>query len=301
LRNDDHHHHHGNDRGDYNGGRPKNPFLSSTSRNANNRSDNGNADDGQVGGPILPAPPPVAPPTMLLRPIPRRPTAPTPLSPNKHGGVCHIIDLDERDDEPPSPLTLPSGTLCSPMDYYEEDGYHHHDNDNDDGAFLDHDDEYYSYFSSYNNNNHYVHNNNNARDALLHALACTRGDVSTKEVEQALLPLIQVYNEQMQQMHHHQYDIATAVEGMWLTLSKPTFFGNLGDTPGGDPMYTLGRMSFDMFLPTKLVCSLQANFNPVRRVGDEERDQVLTRCPKSLVDELERGGSVLRTYKYVQH
>jgi hypothetical protein len=166
---------------------------------------------------------------------------------------------------------------------------------------LDHDDEYYSYFSSYNNNNHYVHNNNNARDALLHALACTRGDVSTKEVEQALLPLIQVYNEQMQQMHHHQYDIATAVEGMWLTLSKPTFFGNLGDTPGGDPMYTLGRMSFDMFLPTKLVCSLQANFNPVRRVGDEERDQVLTRCPKSLVDELERGGSVLRTYKYVQH
>ena len=78
------------------------------------------------------------------------------------------------------------------------------------------------------------------------------------------------------------------------------FFGNLGETAEGDPLYTLGRMAFDMFLPTQLVVSLQGNFNPVHVVPDEERQHTLeNKVPKSLVDEVLMGNHVLRTYKYV--
>jgi len=34
-------------------------------------------------------------------------------------------------------------------------------------------------------------------------------------------------------------------------------------------------------------------------VGQEEREEVLSRCPKSLLDELELGESVLRTYNII--
>jgi hypothetical protein len=84
---------------------------------------------------------------------------------------------------------------------------------------------------------------------------------------------------------------------MWLTLSKPTYFGNLGETSAGDPMYTLGRMAFDMFVPTQLVCSLQGNFNPVHVVPPEERACLTEKCPKSLAEEIGNGGTVLREYK----
>jgi hypothetical protein len=89
----------------------------------------------------------------------------------------------------------------------------------------------------------------------------------------------------------------TATEGLWLTLTKASFFGNFGENDQGDPIYSLGRMTFDMFSPTNLLCSLQGNFNSIERVSAESRRAMLRSVPKALRDEVERGDSVLRTYK----
>lgn len=70
-------------------------------------------------------------------------------------------------------------------------------------------------------------------------------------------------------------------------------------------MYTIGRMSFEMFRPGNLVVSIEAVFNPVEAVADK-RKEVLT-VPKDLQEEvqciLQDDGSVhnqthiLRTYQ----
>lgn len=140
------------------------------------------------------------------------------------------------------------------------------------------------------------------KEGLLHALSISGGDVSTPEFEAALLPLVQRYQElgwdarDPDGIYSH-YANTRRVEGMWLTLSKPTYFSNLGETANGDPMYTLGRMAFDMFLPTQLVCSLQGNFNPVEVVPPEERAALMEQCPKALREEISNGSSILRKYE----
>jgi hypothetical protein len=95
---------------------------------------------------------------------------------------------------------------------------------------------------------------------------------------------------------------------MWLTLTKPTFFGHLGPNDNGDPMYTLGRMSFDMFSPTNIVCSIQGNFNHVRpvlttvergRLLRSHRDENDHYCsiPKKFQDEIMDGTTMMKTYE----
>lgn len=141
-----------------------------------------------------------------------------------------------------------------------------------------------------------------AKDDLLHALAVSGGDVETKAFSDALLPLVRHYAESGWDACDPEGACSKnggtkSIEGLWLTLTKASYFGCLGENPDGDPMYTLGRMSFDMFLPTQLVCSLQGNFNPVKVVTPEERLELMERCPKSLREEIGSGGAILRKYE----
>lgn len=134
-----------------------------------------------------------------------------------------------------------------------------------------------------------------ARDGILQALAIAGGDVTSPKFQSYLQTLESSFKQQGVDTRGSNSRLAT--EGLWLTLTKPTFYANLGENDQGDPMYTLGRMSFDMFSPTSLVCSLQGNFNSVERVSDDDRAAVLEAVPKSLREEVEAGNSVLRTYK----
>ncbi|KAL3924198.1 MAG: hypothetical protein SGILL_001189 [Bacillariaceae sp.] len=137
-----------------------------------------------------------------------------------------------------------------------------------------------------------------ARDDILCTLAATKGEVDTDTFKSAVDPLEKHFSKQ--DLDTRSTVVTTdTVDGMWLTLSKPSFFGCLGENDNGDPMYTLGRMSFDMFSPTNLVCSLQGNFNPVEVVNEEDRKAMLQYVPKSLRDEVESGATVLRTYHIV--
>lgn len=152
-----------------------------------------------------------------------------------------------------------------------------------------------------------------ARDDVLHVLAITDGDVESDDFNTKLDPLEKCFLgkevDTRNISRHHQLEafrtsasrtsVANSIEGMWLTLSKPNWFGKLGQNDNGDPMYTLGRMSFDMFSPTNLVCSLQGNFNHVEIVSGEERKAMLNAVPKKLREEVESGKTVLRTYHIV--
>ncbi len=55
-------------------------------------------------------------------------------------------------------------------------------------------------------------------------------------------------------------------------------------------------MSFDMFRPTNLVCSIQGVFNTVEPVNISSLDS-LTDVPRALKEELQRGDIALRSYK----
>ena len=93
------------------------------------------------------------------------------------------------------------------------------------------------------------------------------------------------------------------IEGNWFTLTKPTYLNCLGNNNRGNPMYTLGRMSFEMFRPSSLVVSIDAVWNVMEEVdlssimneGGKDNDDVFT-LPKTLIDEDLTG---LRTYHIV--
>jgi len=93
------------------------------------------------------------------------------------------------------------------------------------------------------------------------------------------------------------------LDGNWVMLSPLNFPECLGRNETGDPMYTLGRMSFDMFRPTGLKCSIQSASNVVSSVGSANRRycRIPTAIPKLLETEvlelLQRGRmKCLRTY-----
>jgi hypothetical protein len=87
-----------------------------------------------------------------------------------------------------------------------------------------------------------------------------------------------------------------SLEGNWLTISKPTYDECRGRNEKNDLVYTLGRMSFGMFRPTNLECSVQASFNTVRTIDPKNPGRPL-HVPKKLMKEIHSGKILLRTYE----
>ena len=118
------------------------------------------------------------------------------------------------------------------------------------------------------------------KTALLNALQMTGGDVTTEPFLFALKRLRGLYKRSgldcRRRVVSTMTTTATSVdetagiggttpqlEGMWLTLSRPNFHDCLGLNEQREYMYTLGRMSFGMYKPTNIVCSVQGTFNPI--------------------------------------
>jgi hypothetical protein len=141
----------------------------------------------------------------------------------------------------------------------------------------------------------------NAREGLLYELAISGGETTSATFQDCLTILQDNYMNQVQleyeDIMNHTSNASNvrnpyAVhEGTWLTLTKPTFFGCLGENDNGDPLYSLGRMTFDMFTPSNLICSLQGNFNTVHAITDS------TTVPDGLLSEIGNDTSNLRTYQ----
>lgn len=127
---------------------------------------------------------------------------------------------------------------------------------------------------------------------LIKALSEEDGDTTCSRVRDAVEELREVYKIMGSELRNEQQE--RCLDGVWLTLSKPNYPECLGTNEAGEFMYTLGRMSFDMFRPTSLKCSIQGVFNPVFAT-----DVVPGEVPRSLRKEVQERQSVLRTYNIV--
>jgi len=155
---------------------------------------------------------------------------------------------------------------------------------------------------------------NQAKKELLRELGRSHGDTTTPKFQAALEDLVVLYKEATPPTSSRFFDARERphkptsknydptkpqMEGMWITLSKPQWSGCLGmkeDETERNFLYTLGRMSFDMFRPTELVCSIQGTFNPVHVV----RSKDIPTVPSKLKDEIrDEKKAVVRTYDIV--
>mmetsp|Transcript_21421 Transcript_21421/g.35454 ORF Transcript_21421/g.35454 Transcript_21421/m.35454 type:complete len:567 (+) Transcript_21421:150-1850(+) len=93
------------------------------------------------------------------------------------------------------------------------------------------------------------------------------------------------------------------IDGTWLTLSRPTYTECQGKNNSDEYLYSLGRMSFDMFRPTNLKCSIQGIFNTVQML-DASKGELPFSMPRKIRKELGKslvdgGVKGLRTYNIV--
>jgi hypothetical protein len=123
---------------------------------------------------------------------------------------------------------------------------------------------------------------------LVEHLQKTGGDTATTE--------FQHYCSQLQSFFkNNSADFGPLCQdGTWLTLSKPTFSECQGRNENGEYMYTLGRMSFDMFRPNHLKCSIRAVMNNIRVMDPKSKPQSF---PSRLAKELKKAKNPIRHYE----
>jgi hypothetical protein len=146
-----------------------------------------------------------------------------------------------------------------------------------------------------------MHVSENCKMTLLNAWADAHGETSCPKFLKAVDDLVEarqksdtLCNSVMDSRKEPGDGQPHALEGVWLTVSKPNYSECLGQNSEGEYMYTLGRMSFDMFRPTSLLCSIQGLFNPVF-VTDHTPDVI----PRNLRKDVQENKSTLRTYNIV--
>lgn len=135
-----------------------------------------------------------------------------------------------------------------------------------------------------------------AKRQLIVALKESQGDVATPKFLHNMRILEHFYKSKSWDGRGTCDHTPFSLEGNWLTISKPTYDECRGRNENGDLKYNLGRMSFGMFRPTNMVCSVQASFNNVRTIDPKSPDRPL-HVPKKLMKEIQSGQILLRTYE----
>lgn len=147
-----------------------------------------------------------------------------------------------------------------------------------------------------------------AKSDLLRDLASSSGDTLTSGFKRSLEQLVDLYDHRTfdarkvpppslsERNKPNADNVSPQLDGMWLTLSVPQFQDCLGFNKDRQLQYTLGRMSFDMFRPGQLICSIQGTFNPIH-VMDRSSIQAIKHVPKSLRREVKACNSVIRSYE----
>ena len=112
---------------------------------------------------------------------------------------------------------------------------------------------------------------NSVKGAMVEDLKRSGGDTTTSAFCTYLDILQSFYCSRGWDARWNDKDSAPSnMDGTWLTMSKPTYSDSQGHNQAGEYRYTLGRLSFDMFRPTNLVCSIQGVYNCVSLPNDSE-------------------------------
>jgi len=139
-----------------------------------------------------------------------------------------------------------------------------------------------------------------AKQAALKALKHSQGDTTDPKFQTALDALAAIYQGNGFSLSSHKSQVQ--FEGNWVNLSRPHFPNCLGTNDKGHFMYTLGRMSFDMFRPSNLRCSIQKVLCKTRPLDADAGEVAPRDVPRSLrqqIEELEsqNNTSLIKTYE----
>lgn len=105
-----------------------------------------------------------------------------------------------------------------------------------------------------------------AKQGVVESLKANGGDTTTCEFLAAMDVLYTEYSTRGCDARWWSRDSDCILDGMWLDISKPTFSGCIGKKRDNEYCYRLGRLSFDMFRPTQLMCSIQGCFNIIQKL-----------------------------------
>lgn len=123
------------------------------------------------------------------------------------------------------------------------------------------------------------------RSELVASLLSSHGDVTNPRFLKALDVISSIYAScDPGKPTDYTSDIDNYLNSAWVSLSRPAYDGCLGKNHRGDYMYTLGKMSFNMFKPGHLQCSIQHTLNKIEYVCDI--NQARNAVPWSLRREL---------------
>jgi hypothetical protein len=137
------------------------------------------------------------------------------------------------------------------------------------------------------------------KNALTAELTVTGGDSTTAKFEKYLDLLHSSYTSREWDARWLEKDSTPfSMDGTWLTLTKPTYTECQGRNSKGQYIYSLGRLAFDMFRPTGLICSVQGVFNSIS-VTDSSECKRLESVPSRLRKDVSGnpGSPVVRNYE----
>ena len=188
----------------------------------------------------------------------------------KDGGGCFDLDDEEWDDDGTS---ISASITRSDLGWSVEGGEEDDDDDDAEGNAIDHRDHINEAMvaSFVTTPRQFV--TRTCRSELVDALLSAQGDVT----DQRFLKAVEILSKLYESSNDYSKELAdTAVErylnGTWLALSRPSYTGCLGKNEYNEYLYTLGKMSFNMFKPGHLQCSVQHTLNKVKFVGSSMED-----------------------------
>ncbi|KAK1738377.1 putative plastid-lipid-associated protein [Skeletonema marinoi] len=98
-----------------------------------------------------------------------------------------------------------------------------------------------------------------------------------------------------------RYNGSEDIEGTWIMTSPPDYPSCLGTNVDGDKIYTLERMSFGMYQPGALICSIQQQFNTISSVKNKAHmpQYVPSSLKKEVDDESGKCSGRMKTYNII--
>ena len=127
-----------------------------------------------------------------------------------------------------------------------------------------------------------------------------RMQVADPAVAEPLLKLREAFQSSGVDCRHVEPGfVAQMYDGDFVMAHNPSFLAQLGNNRNGDPLFTMGRMSFGMIRPTDVVCSIQRvtqHVHKLSKLNPDGRWEIPANVPPKLRDAVELKAGELRSF-----